>query len=172
MLLKPSEIYYCQNSVKNKFSNGNRIGETLDDLCEGRCLLSSFPRIRVSKRDSKWFTTDNRRLWVFRHLYRLGKCGEIPVIETGDIPSQKMTTDNGGTSISVRGAGGPGGTWYLKPNGTGSNPDGTFSCTWPESSFYSIGSFYSDSDDDVDSDDYGFDDLDDEYEYDSDFTVA
>lgn len=156
MYLKPTDIYYCQNSVKNVFQNGKRIGETLDDLCEGRCQLSSFPRIRVSKRDSKWFTTDNRRLWVFRQLYRLGKCGEIPVIETGVIPSDKMTTKNGGISITVR-RGGPGGIWYLKPDGAGANADGSFACTWPEGSFSDSGAsfFCYDSDEIyIDSDDF------------------
>ncbi|XP_053385950.1 uncharacterized protein LOC128550627 [Mercenaria mercenaria] len=155
MLLKPSEIYYCQSSIKNRFKNGTMIGETLDDLCEGRCQLSSFPKIRVTKRDSKWFTTDNRRLWVFRQLYRLEKCGEIPVIVTGSIPPKKMSTGNGGLSVSVRGIGGPGGMWHLKPDGAGSNPDGTYSCNWQEHSLFSLGAVGFDFDND--SDDFGLD---------------
>jgi hypothetical protein len=73
---------------------------------------------------------DNRRLWVFRHLYRLGKCGEIPVEVVSDIDPAKMTTTNGGSSITVRGD--PGGIWHLYPDGFGASRDGSYFCTWPE----------------------------------------
>ena len=51
----------------------------------------------------KWFTADNRRLWVFRDLERLGKCTTIPVRIIINIPVGKFTTKNGGTSVRVRG---------------------------------------------------------------------
>ncbi|KAH3781559.1 hypothetical protein DPMN_159390 [Dreissena polymorpha] len=58
-------------------------------------------------------TMDNRRLWVFKELERLGKCDSVPVNVDDSIPSEKLTTDNGGVTIDVRGC--PGGTWYTKP---------------------------------------------------------
>ena len=96
-----------------------------------RCQLSSFPKISVARHNSEWFTSDNRRLWVFRHLYRLGKCGEIPVIVVSAISPSKMTTETEGRSINVRGD--PGGIWHLMPSGSGSNRDGSYNCTWPDS---------------------------------------
>ncbi|XP_060568084.1 uncharacterized protein LOC132726747 [Ruditapes philippinarum] len=154
MYLNPLDIHYCQDSISNTFSSGANIGDVLDDVCDGRTPLSSFPKIAVNKKNSKWYTTDNRRLWVFRQLRRLGKCGEIPVVKTGSISSEKMTTNNDGVEIEVRG--GIYGVWFWKPNGAGSNPNGTYACTWPENSVpVYLHSFKYDNDsDDSDSDGY------------------
>ena len=59
MRLKPSEIMFSQETVKNYFEkrsrhSGRLIGETLDDICEGRCSVYDLPTIRVMKRDGKW----------------------------------------------------------------------------------------------------------------------
>ena len=121
MMLKPSNIYFSQDSINNMFDKRCRhsctsVGETLDDLCEGYISVEKIPTISVMYKNGKWFTGDNRRLWVFRHLERLGKCTTIPVYETSYIPSNKFTTYNGGASVTVRRN--PGGRWYLKPSAT------------------------------------------------------
>ena len=120
MILKPSEIYFCQDSIDSTFDKGCRhsytlVGQTLDDLCEGRTTVENIPKISVTKHDGKWFTCNNKRLWVFRHLERLGKCKSIPVNETY-IPFKKFSTCNGGASVIVRRN--PGGRWHLKPSQT------------------------------------------------------
>ncbi|KAH3837963.1 hypothetical protein DPMN_111368 [Dreissena polymorpha] len=107
-----------QDSINNVFDkrsshNGTRIGDTLDDVCEGICQVSSIPKITVVNRDGKWVTADNRRLWVFRELERLGKCDTIPVRISSYIPEAKLTSYNGGTSVRVRGP--AGGYWHNKP---------------------------------------------------------
>lgn len=108
--LYPSEIHYCQDSISNTFRDGNFLGETLDELCDGRLNICDIPTISVYDDDGRWITADNRRLWVFKMLERLGKCGQIPVIEINNIPSDKLTSTNGGVSVRVRGH--PGGSWY------------------------------------------------------------
>ena len=118
MRLKPSEIMFSQETVNNYFDkrsrhSGRLIGETLDDICEGRCSVYDLPTIRVMKRDGKWMTADNRRLWVFRQLERLGKCDEIPVHETFYINPDKLNSCNGGISVRVRRY--AGGRWHNKP---------------------------------------------------------
>ncbi|XP_053390382.1 uncharacterized protein LOC128553276 [Mercenaria mercenaria] len=120
MYLRPSEIFFSQDSINNVFDKncGHRyqpIGETLDALCDGRCSVSSIPTISVVKHNNKWFTADNRRLWVFRSLERLGKCDKIFVREGSYIPSSKFTTYNGGESVIVRN-GSPGGIWHRRPS--------------------------------------------------------
>jgi len=65
------------------------------------------------QRHGKWVTADNRRLWVFRQLERLGKCDTIPVRITNYIPVGKLTSYNGGESVVVRGS--PGGYWHNRP---------------------------------------------------------
>jgi hypothetical protein len=48
------------------------IGETLDELLNGHCNVESIPKISVAQRNGKWFTSDNRRLWVFRKAEEIG----------------------------------------------------------------------------------------------------
>ena len=110
---------FSQESVNNFFDKRSRhsgvlIGETLDDICEGRCSIHDIPTVRVMKRGGKWVTADNRRLWVFRELERLGKCDEIPVCETYYIAPEKLNSENGGVSVRVRRH--AGGRWHNKPS--------------------------------------------------------
>ena len=67
----------------------------------------------MALRDGKWFTADNRRLWLFRHLERLDKTQFVEVDVIDAIPARKITTNNGGVTITIIG-GEPEGTWYLK----------------------------------------------------------
>ena len=117
MRIKPSDVMFSQESVNNFFDKRSRhsgilIGETLDDICEGRCNIDDIPTIRVMKRGGNWVTADNRRLWVFRELERLGKCNTIPVNETYYIPPEKLNSENGGVSVRVRRH--AGGHWHNK----------------------------------------------------------
>ena len=88
------------------------IGETLDDLYYGRATISSIPRITVVWIDGKWYSVDNRRLWIFKQLEKLGKCGKIPVHIGCDISDEKLTITNDGFSVRLRGL--PGGNCYSK----------------------------------------------------------
>ncbi|KAH3896109.1 uncharacterized protein LOC127864350 [Dreissena polymorpha] len=114
MNLKSSDIYYSQDSISHRFGDntnhrGKRIGETLDDIINGRCKVSSIPVIEVKNFGGKWY---NRRLWVFKHLQRLGRCEYIPVRRCRHFNTKKFTTRNGGVDVRVRGDG-PGGICYL-----------------------------------------------------------
>lgn len=79
-----------------------------------RCSIYDIPTISVARIDDRWVTADNRRLWVFRQLYRLGKCNTVPVLETYGLPSAKMTSYNKGVDIQVRRD--PGGRWHRQPS--------------------------------------------------------
>ena len=118
--LKPSEIMFSQATINNVFDRKSRhrntlVGETLDDICEGRCLMDNLPSISVMKRDGKWVTSDNRRLWVFRELERLGKCDSITVNETSYIDARKLNSSNGGVSVGFHRGRSPGGRWHNSP---------------------------------------------------------
>ncbi|KAL4239663.1 hypothetical protein ACF0H5_000469 [Mactra antiquata] len=119
MNLKPSEIFFSQDSINNKFDKRSQhrnqhIGVTLDDLCEGRCVISDIPKISVMKNGGKWIAADNRRLWVFRQMERHGKCDTIQVLIVNSIPDKKKTSTNGGISVTVRNS--AGGSWCYKPD--------------------------------------------------------
>ncbi|KAK3610017.1 hypothetical protein CHS0354_032363 [Potamilus streckersoni] len=103
MRLKPSEIYFSQDTIKNCFDHYGTIGSVLDKIYEGTMSIQLIPKISVCQKDGKWFTVDNRRLWIFQQLEKLGKCSEIDVQVTYSIPDNKFTTENGGASVTVRG---------------------------------------------------------------------
>jgi len=98
-----------------------------------RCTFEKLPMISVAREyvpnsfgtTFKWFSADNRRLWVAKHLERLGKLDRIQVNVVRGIPLQKMTTKNGGVSIRVRGD--PRGCWHSKPGAAWPERDGTAS---------------------------------------------
>ena len=102
------------------------IGETLDQLLNGHCNVESIPNISVEKTNGKWFTSDNRRLWVFRKAEEIGFLKSIYVNETDYIRNDKFTTENGGTSIRVRGNEG-GSLWRTwKPKRTPTTTHGNY----------------------------------------------
>ncbi|CAG2201988.1 unnamed protein product [Mytilus edulis] len=116
MYLKPSNIHYSQDSISNTFGkstvhSNKYIGETLDDLINRTINVKDIPTISVFIHNNKWFTTDNRRLWVFRKAEELGILHSIPVYQNLCIVSSKLTTTNGGLNVRVR-RNNPGGqTW-------------------------------------------------------------
>lgn len=115
MELKPSEIYFSQNNIFRKFRNGYLIGEVLDDLYLGKISVSDIPMMTVTKKPGcdKWFTVDNRRLWVFRYLEGAGKCSTVPVYEGSyAVHSGKFTTTNEGVSIEIKFNEDPGGVFW------------------------------------------------------------
>ena len=77
-----------------------------------RCTFDDIPTISVARIYDKWFSADNRRLWVAKQLERLGKLDRIHVKVVGFIPRNKLTSNNGGVDIRVRRN--PGGRWYSK----------------------------------------------------------
>ena len=60
-------------------------------------------------------TSDNRRLWVFRELERLGTCDSIKVNETSYIDARKLNSSNGGVSVGFHRGRSPGGRWHNFP---------------------------------------------------------
>lgn len=115
MMLAPSDIYYSQDSISNRFGistehAGELIGETLDKILTGACSIQDIKIIQVVCRYGMYITADNRRLWIFKKLEELGECTEIPIRMTHYISSKKSVT---GSTIRIRGN--PGGhlwrTW-------------------------------------------------------------
>jgi hypothetical protein len=119
MELKPSEICFSQAEINNVFDKRSchphkNLGETLDELVEGRCRISDIPTISVVWRNEKWVTTDNRRLWVFRHLEKLGKCTTIRVNQTYFIDSRKLNSTNDGRTARFYSGRSASGRWHCQ----------------------------------------------------------
>lgn len=104
--LKPADILFTQDSISAKFQNGARIRDVLQALLDKRIKVSDIPLMRIVKNFNKWWSFDNRRLWLFREMASRGRCEEvkvriIPFDE--DEWEKKYTTKNGGKSVHIRG---------------------------------------------------------------------
>lgn len=109
---KPSEIRFSQDSIKNHWKdNSCQIGETLDQLLKGEIIVDDIEKITVNIKNGNLYSADNRRLWVFQKLEKLGKCDTIAV-KFEHIDSRKFTTTNLGASVRIRGSGDPGGRFW------------------------------------------------------------
>lgn len=79
VLLKPSDICFKKKLLPSSFDDGIPLRETLQQLANEEILIEDLPVIDVVWCQQKWvwYTLDNRRLWVFRELEKLGKCQYI-----------------------------------------------------------------------------------------------
>ncbi|CAC5413380.1 unnamed protein product [Mytilus coruscus] len=127
LFLKPSDIHYSQDSISNTFGKSTvhsdkYIGETLDDLINGTVKVNNIPNISVFIHNNKWFTTDNRRLWVFRKAEEFGILRSIPVSQNLCIDLTKLTPTDDGLTVRVR-RNNPGGQTWRRLSGEGyTNP--------------------------------------------------
>eukprot|EP00106_Octopus_bimaculoides_P020423 XP_014787865.1 PREDICTED: uncharacterized protein LOC106881861 [Octopus bimaculoides] len=103
--LSPSDIRYTQDSIGSRFRNGITLSRTISDLVKGTITPDSFPTITVYQKDGKYYSYDNRRLYVFKELQRRSQPDlKIKVCLTSAALSPlKFTTHNDGQSIMVRG---------------------------------------------------------------------
>jgi hypothetical protein len=100
--LRPSEIFFSQATIKDHFRRGTySIYETLDACMRDQNVINIIPKITVCHKDGKWFTLDNRRLWVFKQLESMGRLSKIFVYQATSIPECKYNTQNGGTSVEI-----------------------------------------------------------------------
>ena len=104
--LAPSEIRYSQDSISNSFGDSTHhadqyIGETLDEIVMFSDKANFIPNISVFNIDGKWFTSDNRRLWVFKKAEELGIVRSIDVYVTYEI-DYLFTTRSDGRHIRIR----------------------------------------------------------------------
>ena len=104
--VKPSEVLYSQDSIGNKFKNGDRIGDVLDDILEGNMSVKSLPKIKVKFSDGKYISADNRRLWILKQLEMRGEVNKVTVKTTRHIPRTKPARTE---FVKIRG-GSPGGS--------------------------------------------------------------
>ncbi|GAB1600145.1 uncharacterized protein LOC115211823, partial [Argonauta hians] len=103
--LAPSQIRFTQDSISSKFQNGNNIYDLIDDIVYGVVTPSEIQRIRTFKLHNKYYSVDNRRLYVFREVEKHIRNFRITakLIHYNEQHESKLTTTNDGVSIVVRG---------------------------------------------------------------------
>ena len=102
--MKPSENYFSQNSILDTFGNGNTLDPTWSRLTEDPKRIAEIPVIKVCFKNNKWFTLDNRRLWVFKTLEedRYISDIELKIVSESELPESNFTTIHDGTSVVTR----------------------------------------------------------------------
>lgn len=102
--MKPSEIFFSQDSIKEKFDNGHTIYSTVSVCKKHPYVINKIPKMRVCKKDGKWYSLNNRRLWVFRKLEADGDIKDVRVMQVNNarLTTEKFTTRNGGESVNIR----------------------------------------------------------------------
>ena len=82
--LKPSDIYFTHSIISDKFTGcGKFINQTLNEVINGSTSIDDIPTIKVFYTQEngiiKYFSENNRRLWLFKTLESLGKVDTVPV---------------------------------------------------------------------------------------------
>lgn len=79
--LDPSRIYFTNSKIRERFAHGKPIQETLDELIQGQITVDHIPKIRViyDAVNDRYFSLNNRRLWVFKQLHQMGRLSEVEV---------------------------------------------------------------------------------------------
>ncbi|CAK8684174.1 unnamed protein product [Clavelina lepadiformis] len=107
--MSPTEIRFMQDSICRNFRrHEGSVNGSINSILRGQMSALDFPKISVIPFKGKYFSEDNRRLYVFRVLHCLGKLDFISVHlrrdYLGDLQYHfKYTTTNEGQSIRVRG---------------------------------------------------------------------
>lgn len=119
--LYPSQICFSQKYINNRFEDGELIGERLDDLANGVKTISDIRTIRVVNIHERWYTLDNRRLWMFRMYQKIKlqwyKNLQIPVLVWEDFETDNQlafAAKHSGTNVKIHNNDLPGGEQYKK----------------------------------------------------------
>ncbi|CAH1800154.1 unnamed protein product [Owenia fusiformis] len=107
--MRPSEIYYTQDSIGVRFTDGNFLSDVYYSIIEGNLNPNEdIPPLTVVYHDGKPFALGCRRLYIYKKLEELDVIRKVIVeISTPQRESHRfqklLTTQNGGTSIELRG---------------------------------------------------------------------
>lgn len=79
IILHPRQIRYTQDSISDKWGDytphkGESIASTLNNLRRGLIDVSDIPSIRVTYHNGKWYSLDNRRLYLFKKFGESIQC--------------------------------------------------------------------------------------------------
>ena len=105
--LSVDDIYFSQDSINCKFNSTTLqtkyLGEVLDEIIDGRRPVEHLLKdMSVAQRDNRWYTVNNRNLWVLKQLKLHNKVNKVTVNRAGRISNQRFTTRNGGIRINLR----------------------------------------------------------------------
>ncbi|KAJ3062729.1 hypothetical protein HDU98_001402 [Podochytrium sp. JEL0797] len=78
MEIDPEIIYFTHSKIRKNFSGcGRLLTDTLEQIQTGKLDVASLPLIRVIYDGEKYYSMNNRRLWVFKELKKSGHISTI-----------------------------------------------------------------------------------------------
>lgn len=78
--IDPSAVYFTHSKIRKQFSgNGKLLSETLEEVLNGTTKVEAIPKIRVIFDGSRYYSMNNRRLWVYKELQKRGKLATVKV---------------------------------------------------------------------------------------------
>ncbi|MEK6153140.1 RHS repeat-associated core domain-containing protein [Flavobacteriaceae bacterium 3-367] len=101
--IDPSKIKFSQNSISAEFKDGGKVKDLTKGLEDGSINADDIPSIRITEKDGKIFTLDNRRLKAFQDAKVDINFKKVDFKDLSKNDLKKFTTKNGGESIKIRG---------------------------------------------------------------------
>jgi hypothetical protein len=100
-------IFFYQDYVSDKFSDGRSLQTTIDELRRGISTPATIPPLRVARRstDGKYYSLCNRRLACYHYVFRQNPDADIPVLMRREQASYMMPQGDG-QGVAVRVGGG------------------------------------------------------------------
>jgi len=101
--LAPSKIRFMHDRIKDRFSNGATLNETITKIELGLMDVYDLPKIRVVRRNGFYYAFDNRRLYIYRVLEHRNKLDEVKVklAPPSKFKPSYFTIKNNGESIRL-----------------------------------------------------------------------
>ncbi|KAI9351209.1 hypothetical protein BDR26DRAFT_850663 [Obelidium mucronatum] len=80
MEIDPEIIYFTHSKIRKNFSGcGRLLTDTLEQIRSGALSVSDLPLIRVIFDGTKYYSMNNRRLWVMKELKKSGHLSTVVV---------------------------------------------------------------------------------------------
>ena len=71
--IKPSEIYFSHSKINPRFTGCKKlISESLTEITTGATKISAIPKIKLYVAGDRYISENNRRLFLFKELEKLG----------------------------------------------------------------------------------------------------
>lgn len=88
--LEISLIHFTHSKIRGTFTGcGKTLEATLKEIKEGVTKIDDIPRIKVIFDGSRYYSMNNRRLWVFKQLEAEGLLKTVPVFLEAEKPTSK-----------------------------------------------------------------------------------
>lgn len=102
--MRPSQIRFIQESISPYFQERGSIQAAIDDIKNGALSPDSILPIKIIQKDGKFYSFDNRRLYVFRVCEYNGCVSDIPVRvrPISEFMPERFTTPNDGIKVRVK----------------------------------------------------------------------